>query len=955
MVRSRSAAVLGVVLLAGAAGAQPDGCSRGWTPGWTRSGLDGPVRVMTTFDLDGPGPAGPSLIMAGDFHLIDGAFVESPAAWTGDGVVPMRAGLRLVSIAGFEVFDADGAGPLGPELYAWGSFMMVGEMTTIGVVRWTPGAAGEPGRWNRLGVASAGVVEPSRVTGLAIHDFDGAGPGVPRLVAVTDGYATYGSVQQWDGTAWSAVGANNQITGLNGIASVDHDGAGPNPPVLYASAGASGLKRLVGSSWEAVAGFNAAFDGVVSFDLDGSGPQGERLVAVARSSVLLDGRLNKVGAFDGSNWQGLGPPGVFDQCLLRSVPGPLPGSPPSLMLSSQGFPNSRVYRWNNRAPQPGGPPADADWQSIMAPPPIRLSGGSGSGAQAFAYLDADGTGADPAALIVGGNFEIVGNVLSRAYLYSVGEGSWRPLSRFSAVPDGPVLALKAFDPDAGGPQAERLFVGGTFTTTANRAASALVTWDGGEWRSEAEFPPGSSVNVMEVYDDDGDGPRPPGLVVGGRFATIDGVAFGHIARLGAEGWTPLGSGLRLPQIAPEGVSAMAVVDLDGPGPRHASLLVASDAELVDGHGSATIAAWDGAGWTPMGAGAPESVVGFGVFPQDGAPPRVIAVGANGVLSIWNGSSWQGWASATGSIKFATMFDDDGDGPSPAGLLIGGTFGTVAGTWAFPGLAQYNGQTWSAVTVGNVDNRAFAAAALDLDGAGPDAARLVLAGEFSNTGGTLQALAVRRVNAGGQASFDLMGGYVGPNGYMSLGAFADEPGAPPSIFLAGNFTGVDRFASPGALGAAGIARFGCPPCIAFTTQPAGRYVRAGRPLRLTATIESSAAGLTHRWRRDGEDLADGGAVSGAGTPTLTISTTRAADAGVYDVRVSADCGDMLSAGAIVSVSCDGDYNGDGHIGIDDVIGFVQAYLTGDLGADFSGDYHLSLQDLFDFLGAYFSGC
>lgn len=957
MVRFRTASLLVVFLFTGAAAAQPDDCPRQWTPGWTKSGLDGTVTAMTPFDLDGPGPAGPTLILAGDFFSTDGVAVKSPVAWTQDGFVAMQAGLISASISGFDVLDADGAGPVGPELYAWGRFTLPGDprTATVGVVRWTAGAGGEDGHWSRLGTPLIGLTDQAAVVGLALHDFDGDGPASPRLVAVSADNSTRGSVQAWDGVDWVAVGSNNRFTGINGIASVDHDGAGPNPPVLYVSAGTSGLMRLAGSSWEPVAGLNASIDGIVSFDLDGAGPQTERLVAATGSSVLLNGYLTTVGTYDGANWQGLGPPGVTDRCLLKAVPGPLPGSPPSLMLMPRPSALLSVYRWTNSAPPPGAPPAPSSWQRLAAPSSIRQSSASNGGIRTIAYFDADGVAAGPAELIVGGSFDVLGDVLTKASLLSISDGSWRPLTRFSAVPDGAVLAIKAFDPDGAGLQAEKLFVGGRFATIANRAASAFATWDGREWQSVGEFSSGSAVNVMEIYDDDGDGPRPPGLIVGGRFATVDGVQYGNIARLGAEGWTPLGSGLQLPQPAPDGVSAMSVVDLDGPGPQQASLLVASDAQTVNGLGSATIAAWDGDGWTPMGTGAPLRVVGFGVFAQDGAPPRVIAVGANGALSLWNGSAWQSWASTTGSIRFATMIDEDGNGPMPAGLLIGGNFGTVAGTWAYPGLARYNGQSWSAVTVGNENNRAFTAGMIDLDGPGPDPARPVLAGEFSNSGGALHSLAVMHVDSGGLTTFELMGGYVGPNGYMAMAAFADEPGQQPSIFLAGNFTGVDRFASSGALAAGGLARFGCPPCIAFTTQPAGRDVRAGRPITLTAVAASDDAELTYRWRRDGTELTDGGGIAGATTTTLAISSTRVADSGVYDLRVTALCGTMLSAGAVVSVSCSGDFNADGHIGIDDIIGFIQAYLTGDLSADFSGDYHLSLQDLFDFLGAYFVGC
>lgn len=54
-------------------------------------------------------------------------------------------------------------------------------------------------------------------------------------------------------------------------------------------------------------------------------------------------------------------------------------------------------------------------------------------------------------------------------------------------------------------------------------------------------------------------------------------------------------------------------------------------------------------------------------------------------------------------------------------------------------------------------------------------------------------------------------------------------------------------------------------------------------------------------------------------------------------------------------CFGDFNRDGTVGVQDVLDFVTAYLSGSRLADVNGSGTLTVQDVFDFLAAYFDGC
>src|SRR5262249_18714904 len=53
-------------------------------------------------------------------------------------------------------------------------------------------------------------------------------------------------------------------------------------------------------------------------------------------------------------------------------------------------------------------------------------------------------------------------------------------------------------------------------------------------------------------------------------------------------------------------------------------------------------------------------------------------------------------------------------------------------------------------------------------------------------------------------------------------------------------------------------------------------------------------LSYQWRKDGVDLADGGAISGVHTTTLTIDPTAAGDAGSYDIVVTDNFNQSLAS-------------------------------------------------------------
>ncbi len=71
----------------------------------------------------------------------------------------------------------------------------------------------------------------------------------------------------------------------------------------------------------------------------------------------------------------------------------------------------------------------------------------------------------------------------------------------------------------------------------------------------------------------------------------------------------------------------------------------------------------------------------------------------------------------------------------------------------------------------------------------------------------------------------------------------------------------------------------------------------------ATFAVTAAGqgtLAYSWRRNGEQLANGGSVSGAATASLSINPAAIADSGAYDCQVASGCGSVSSLAAALVV-------------------------------------------------------
>jgi len=138
-----------------------------------------------------------------------------------------------------------------------------------------------------------------------------------------------------------------------------------------------------------------------------------------------------------------------------------------------------------------------------------------------------------------------------------------------------------------------------------------------------------------------------------------------------------------------------------------------------------------------------------------------------------------------------------------------------------------------------------------------------------------------------------GGNVGTNSptYFKASAVASD---------AGNYTCQvsNSCGSPATSNVAVVAILNSP---SITQQPATQTVCSGTSatFSVVATVQ---AGLTYRWRRGGNNLNNGGNISGADTPTLVINPATSADAATnYQCVVTGICGATNSSTVALNIN------------------------------------------------------
>jgi hypothetical protein len=154
-----------------------------------------------------------------------------------------------------------------------------------------------------------------------------------------------------------------------------------------------------------------------------------------------------------------------------------------------------------------------------------------------------------------------------------------------------------------------------------------------------------------------------------------------------------------------------------------------------------------------------------------------------------------------------------------------------------------------------------------------------------------------------------------------------------------------------------------------TQPLAQSHPAGSAATFVVAATGTAP-LTYQWRKDASNLSNVGSISGATTPSLSISPLGIADAGEYDCVITNPCGTTTSNAATLTIThCPSDLdNGsgtgtlDGGVDINDLLYFINQFQSGALGADLddgtgsgSPDGGVDVNDLLYFLDHFASGC
>jgi trimeric autotransporter adhesin len=299
-------------------------------------GLSGATRSICVWD-DGGGPA---LYVGGHFWTAGDIVAPGLARWDGAGwsaVGELPFGCRVFAMAPHE-----GAGALGPGLYAGGNLAFEGEPD--GVLRWDGSA------WRHLG---DGLLLAGK--SLAIYD---EGMGEALFVGGDLASPVEDALFRWDGTAWSALGAGMRWERVRAMCVYDPPGA--EGAGLYVAGEARleseqwyhrALARWDGQSWSEVGGgvwsegSNGYVFRLVVFDPSGTGEAAE-LYVLGDFDHAGDVPAENFARWDGQSWEAVEIPGELPSLPTDSAMAVLDlGSGPALYV---GVP-SGVLRWDGQS------------------------------------------------------------------------------------------------------------------------------------------------------------------------------------------------------------------------------------------------------------------------------------------------------------------------------------------------------------------------------------------------------------------------------------------------------------------------------------------------------------------------------------------------------------------------------------------------------------------------------
>ncbi len=486
--------------------------------------------------------------------------------------------------------------------------------------------------------------------------------------------------------------------------------------------------------------------------------------------------------------------------------------------------------------------------------------------------------------------------------------------RWSTYPDlaldGVARCAMPWDRDGPGPEPEVLVVGGNFTHAGTQTVNCIAAWDGVHWSALGTGMFGSAedrgVYALAVHGG--------ALIAGGLFESAGSVSGPNVAAWDGSAWRSMGGGL--------GGKVLSLAVYGG------SLYAAGWELAHDG----PFARWDGNRWH-VHAG---HMLGWPILAMTPFNGELAAGGLFqwlesyeevGKVAAWNGSAWHGLGPGIvgqdGEWRYsfvAAMCAYEGS------LYAGGVFLSDLGAVA-DNLARWDGASWSAVGDGM-----------------PEPSNIWALTEYA---GTLI------VGGGGAWRWDgtawsrLGDGFIGGN-VQTLVPYKG------GLFVGGEFD------EAGGLAAGNWALWTVGPSL--LTEPADSGACVGGSITLGVEALSDLP-MDFVWRRNTIPLSDGGTgnggwITGASSPVLTITGVEKADMGGYDCVVSDACGSITSTTAAVTVcmclECAADFNQDGGIDGADVDAFFGAWEIGNCDADVNADGGTDGADVDAFFAAWEAG-
>ncbi len=315
--------------------------------------------------------------------------------------------------------------------------------------------------------------------------------------------------------------------------------------------------------------------------------------------------------------------------------------------------------------------------------------------------------------------------------------------------------------------------------------------------------------------------------------------------------------------------------------------------VVTGYGGLIRTSPDGVTWTTRTSGTPNDLNGV---TWNGA--LFVAQGNYGViLTSTNGVDWTSRASGTGNGLCTSAYGFDR-------FATVGDVGTI--------LTSTNAVNW-------VANASGTTSLLVGDCAGPDSfvavgynGSIIQSVNFT-TNGIWQQPTNQIVSSGQTARFNALTWWMTPpptyqwrkNGIVLADGGNVVGAASPRLTLSNaqlsDSAGYSVVINSGSRWATSqVAMLTVTEAPTIVTQPASQFANCGQHVAFDVTADGTAP-LNYQWRFNGLNVSDGGNISGALTPTLTLPSVQTTDAGSYSVVVTNLYGSVTSAVAVLTVN------------------------------------------------------